>query len=236
MLLREMRPHELEQAIAEGRVLLLPAGCVELHGRHLPLGTDTLFAEALCRRLAARLPAVVAPAVDYGPTGYALSGPEQGTLDVSGSAFGAYVKEVLRNLLAMGWRRIVVIIHHQGMDGPEALAFRQAAAELIFETARVERGAGWWGNHPPEAHGPVWDRIEVGPTILPAAAAAAGGDHAGKWETALMLHLRPDLVRAEGLREAPEWYARGAAEATAELGACMLEAMTDAWAARLAGS
>ena len=68
--------------------------------------------------------------MDYGPTGYALSGPEHGTLDVRGEEFSGYVKEVLRNLWEMGWQRIVVMIHHQGMDGPEALAFRKAGAEL----------------------------------------------------------------------------------------------------------
>ena len=237
MYLREMRPGPMRLAIEEGQPLLVPAGCVEFHGDHLPLGTDTLFAEAICARLAAELPAVVAPTVDYGPTGYALSGPDRGTLDVRGEAFSAYVKEVLRNLWEMGWRRILVLIHHQGMDGPEALAFRKAAAELTFEKLAADRGRGWWGDTPPETHGQVWDRIRVGPTLLPAAASVAGGDHAGLWETSLMLHLRPDLADLARLDDHPYWYTNRtenpAGEATAARGKAMLDAMTDAWLAEL---
>src|SRR5947209_12604506 len=102
MRLKEILPHQLGRAVTEGWPLLVPAGCVEFHGYHLALGTDTLFVEALCERIAGRAPAVVAPTIDYGPTGYALSGPDRGTIDVAGEAFGGYVKEVLRNFWEMG--------------------------------------------------------------------------------------------------------------------------------------
>jgi creatinine amidohydrolase len=235
--LREMLPHQLERAVADGWPLLVPAGCVEFHGHHLALGSDTLFAEAVCEGIAARMPAVVAPTIDYGPTGYALTGPERGTIDTAGEAFGGYAKEVLRNFWEMGWQRVRVIIHHQGMDGPEALAFRKAAAEVTFEETREERGRGWWGSQSPAAHGGVWERLGVGPTILPAAASVAGGDHAGKWETSLLLHLRPDLVEMERLSEEHLWYTEQpgcpSADGSADLGARMLEAMVSAWVAEL---
>jgi len=232
-----MLPHHLARAVAEGWPLLVPVGCVEFHGNHLALGSDTLFAEAVCEGIAERIPAAVAPTIDYGPTGYALTGPERGTVDTAGEAFGGYVKEVLRNFWEMGWQRVQVIIHHQGMDGPEALAFRKAAAEVTFEQMRAEYGRGWWGNQAPESHGNVWSRLQVGPTILPAAASVAGGDHAGMWETSLLLHLRPDLVEMERLTAEPLWYTVQSgcpsADGNAELGERMLTAMVDAWVAAL---
>lgn len=82
MLLKHMRPHQLRDAVARGLPLLVPAGCIELHGPHMALGHDTLIVEAVCERLAQRLPCVIAPSIEYGPTGYALSGPEGGTIDV----------------------------------------------------------------------------------------------------------------------------------------------------------
>jgi creatinine amidohydrolase len=230
----------MREAIRADYPLLIPAGCVEFHGYHLPLGSDTLFAEALCDRISAAIPAVVAPTIDYGPTGYALSGPDRGTMDVRGEAFSGYVKEVLRNFWEMGWARIVVLIHHQGMDGPEALAFRKAGAELVFEQLAAERGRGWWGDTPPETHGNVWTRIRVGPTILPAAAEIAGGDHAGMWETSLMLHLRPGLVDLDQIAPNPHWFTdrpeNPAVGATAERGKAMLDAMTAAWVGELSPS
>jgi creatinine amidohydrolase len=233
MLLREMLPHQLQKAIDEGRVLLVPAGVIELHGPQLPFGTDTLFAEAVCQGIVERLPAVIAPTIDYGPTGYALSGPDRGTLHVGGEAFSGYVKEVLRNLWRMGWRKVVVIVHHQGPEGPEALSFRKAAAEVTFEELHRERGDGWWGDQPPELHGQVWDRLSFGSTVLPSVAEIVLGDHAGIWETSLMLHLRPDLVRLDRVDDVPYWYVQNpesrAADATAERGAKMLETMVGAW-------
>ena len=237
MLLREMLPHQLRQAIKEEWLLLLPAGCVELHGPQLPFGTDTIFAEAVCHGIAERLPAVVAPTIDYGPTGYALSGPDRGTLHVGGDQFSPYVKEVLRNFWRMGWRKVVVIVHHQGPDGPEALSFRKAAAEVTFEELHRERGDGWWGDVDPSQHGDVWDRLSFGPTVLPSVADIVAGDHAGIWETSLMLHLRPELVRLDRVDEEPFWYVHNpesrAADATAARGAQMLEAMVSAWIDRL---
>ncbi|MCL5995594.1 MAG: creatininase family protein, partial [Chloroflexi bacterium] len=137
MFLKYMRPDQVHAAIRDGLPLLLPAGCVECHGSHAALGLDTIAAEELCKAIAERVPAVVAPAIDYGPTGWAVSGPELGTVDVDGNHFYLYVKDVLRALLLMGWPAIYVVIQHQGMDGPEALAFRKAAAELAFESPRT---------------------------------------------------------------------------------------------------
>jgi len=83
-----------------------------------------------------------------GPTGYAVTGPDQGTLDVSTERFGRHVKDVLSSFweIRFGW--IVICVHHQQMDGPEALAIRQAAAEVIFEKTHAERGDAWWGKAP----------------------------------------------------------------------------------------
>ena len=150
MYLQEMRPEELMHAVTEGWPLLVPAGCIEYHGPHLPLGTDTFIAEELCRRLAQRMPVVIAPSLAYGATGYAVSGPEQGTMDVDNEALEAYVKSVLRAFCALGFRRIAVAIFHQGMEGPLALACKKAAAELAFELGREEggRGGGGAGPHP----------------------------------------------------------------------------------------
>ena len=236
MRLRELRPDPMRAAIDAGQPLLLPAGCVEFHGHHLALGADTLFAEALCDAIAERMPAVVAPTIDYGPTGYALSDVDLGTIDTEVGAFAGYVKEVLRNFWEMGWRRVQVIIHHQGMDGPEALAFRRAAAELAFTKPQADLGRGWWGFRSAEEH-PNWSRLQVGPSILPGARNVAGGDHAGIWETSLLLHLRPDLVHMDAVNEGALWFTQQpgarADEGTAERGRQMFEAMVSAWVEEL---
>lgn len=240
MFLKHMRPDQLHEAIRKNLPLLLPAGCVECHGVHAALGLDMLVAESLCTAIAEHAQAVVAPSIDYGPTGWAVSGPELGTVDVDGNHFYLYVKDVLRALLLMGWPRIFVVIQHQGMDGPEALAFRKAGAELAFELTRSEKGLGWWGYQPPETHGNAFGRVRVRPTILPAAEAVCHGDHAGHLETSLLMYLHPEQVDLTLLDQRSFWYTDQpdnlARAASAEDGQRYFEAMLAAWIAEIHGA
>ena len=239
MYLKDMRPDQIREAAKAGRPLLIPAGCVEYHGPHMAVGLDTLVVEALCQRIAERVPAIIAPSFDYGATGYAVSGPELGTMDVDNAAFGVYAKSVLRALCRLGFESVYAIVHHQGMDGPLALALRKGAAELMFELSRESRGEGWWGRRPPDAEDQSLARIRVLPSILPAAREQASGDHAGLYETSLLLAIRPKLVDMSRLSGDLPWFCsrpeNPSAKATAELGERMLSAMTDAWVAELGG-
>lgn len=238
MYLKEMNPDQLCQAVEEDWPLLVPAGCIEYHGPHLALGLDTLVVEELAKRLGQRLSIVVAPSFEYGATGYAVSGPDLGTIDVDNEAFEAYAKSVLKAFCAYGFRRIAVIVHHQGMDGPLALALRKAASELAFELARQRGGPGWWGKALPTAEERAFSRIRVLPSILPQARAVAHGDHAGLYETSLLLAARGDLVALEKLEAAQlPWFCtrpeNPSADASVQLGEAMLGAMVSAWEAEL---
>ena len=148
MRLHHHLPHHLQQALDQGWPLLVPTGCVEYHGPHLPLGVDTMIVEELLHRVAERTPCVVAPPFWYGPASYAVSGPQQGSIDVSTERFGRHVKDVLASFWKTGFQWIIVGVHHQGLDGPELLAIRQAAAEVTFELTHAERGNAWWGKAP----------------------------------------------------------------------------------------
>lgn len=240
MKLCETLPHQLKIALDASWPLLVPSGCVEYHGPHLPLGVDTLIVEALCQRVAERVDAIVAPPFWYGPTGYAVTGPEGGTVDVSTERFGRHVKDVLASFWDIGFRWIIVCQHHQQLDGPEALAIRQAAAEVTFGRTHAERGHAWWGKAslPPDDN--VFERIQVWPSVLPEAAQRAGvvmADHAGFYETALMLAVRPELVELDRLGMDAPWYTHTADskahKATREAGVRMFSAMVDAWAEKL---
>ena len=72
---------EIGQRAAAGAVLAVPVGSTEQHGPHLPLSTDTDIAVALCDRLAAARPDVLAaPPVGYGSSGEHAGFP--GTLSI----------------------------------------------------------------------------------------------------------------------------------------------------------
>lgn len=240
MNLQHLLPHQLKTALDAGLPLLVPSGCIEYHGPHLPFGVDTLIVEELCQRVAGRVNAVVAPPFWYGPTGYAVSGPEGGTVDVSTERFGRHVKDVLASFWEIGFKWIIVCQHHQQLDGPEALAIRQAAAEVTFEKTHAERGHAWWGKAPLPFGDNVFERIQVWPSVLPAAAERVGvvmADHAGFYETALILGIRPDLVDLARLGMDAPWFTNTseskARKATQEAGMLMFDAMVDAWFEKL---
>jgi creatinine amidohydrolase len=240
MHLKNMRPHQLRHAVDSGWPLLVPAGCLETHGPHMAIGHDTIIVEEICDRVAARVDVAIAPSFDYGPTGYALGAPADGTIDPDYDAFGGYVKSILRNFLEMGFARVVVIIMHQGMGAPLALAFKKGAAELSFE-AVLEQGhpRGWWAREELR-DAASWGAVDVQPMILPAASPPAGGDHAGYNETSFLLATRPELVDQSRLDDDSPWYCRQSEErnswtANAEHGQAMVDAVVDAWVEYLGG-
>jgi creatinine amidohydrolase len=239
MNLQHLLPHHLRTALDAGWPLLVPAGCIEYHGPHLALGTDTLLVGELCQRVAKRVNVIVAPPFWYGPTGYAVTGPDQGTVDVSTERFGRHAKDVLASFWDVGFRWIIVCQHHQQLDGPEALAIRQAAAEVTFEKTHAERGHAWWGKAPLPPEDNVFERIQVWPSVLPAAAeqGVVMADHAGYYETALLMAVRPELVDMDRLGMDAPWYTNTADskahKATREAGEQMFSAMVDAWVEKL---
>lgn len=235
MHLQHLLPHQFKQAIEEGWPLLVPTGCIEYHGPHMALGLDTILVEELLTRAARKMNCIVAPPFWYGPTGYAVTGPDLGTMDVSTERFGRHVKDVLGSFWEMGFKWIIVGVHHQQMDGPESLAIRQAAAEVTFERAHAERGDAWWGKAPPAHDDHIFERIQVWPSVLPAAAeqGVVMADHAGYYETSLLYAARPELVEMDRLGMDAPWYCRNddsmARKASIESGDQMWQAMVAAW-------
>ena len=166
------------------RVAVVPLGATEQHGPHLPFATDTLIADALALRLAARLESAVAlPALPVGCSSEHMGFP--GTLDVSAATLVSWLTDVLRSLAWHGVERAIVFSAHGG--NVEALragtpALRAAVPAMTIEvladldglTARLHAEAARFG-----------------------VAAEAAGHHAGELETSIMLALHPELVRME---------------------------------------
>ncbi len=232
MKLELLLPHQLRQALRDRTPLVIPAGTIEYHGEHLGLGTDTLVVQRALERLEREIPLIIAPAFYYGPASYSVAGPEDGTLDVNVDRFQAHLRDVLRGFLATGFRNLHVIIHHQyeqGIELPEALAFKQAAATLIFEFMEAEHGRGWWGREDnadfydtlAEDDNP-WNWIQVHPLMHPRVQAQTGYDHAGLHETSLLMALCPEATDLACLEPGQHWYTDSAVGASREYGEKMV--------------
>ena len=228
MKLHEMTGRDFTYAIQNRWPLFVPAGTIEYHGEHLPLGVDTFAVIKALDEVEKRMDCVVAPPIWYGPSSFAVAGPEKGTIHVDNDRFEKHVSDILRAFLDNGFRKIIVVIHHQfemGQLMPEALAFKKAAASLIFELLDKEQGRGWWGS---EKMADYYDKLQTGdnpfnwiqvvPLMSPEIQQKMGYDHAGKLETSLMMASNPETVKMQYLNPEFPWFTREAVHASREWG------------------
>ena len=60
---------DVHQHLSHSHRILVPCGSTEQHGSHAPLGTDLMLAEEVCRRVAPRVGALIAPGIPSGVSG-----------------------------------------------------------------------------------------------------------------------------------------------------------------------
>jgi creatinine amidohydrolase len=162
-----------------GELLVVPLGATEQHGPHLPLGTDTIIASALC----AGLPdAVIAPTLPYGSSGEHAGFP--GTLSIGQAALSHVLVELTRS---SGFERVLFVSAHGGNAEPLAAAVRELRSEGRAVWAWSPR---WEG----DAHA---GRIET--SLMLALAPELVGPARDAGNVAPLAELMPRL-RAEGVR------------------------------------
>lgn len=213
------------------KVALLPVGSTEAHGPHLPLATDSLISEAVVERAAEELAglghlAAVLPPVHYAVTEWARMFAGSTSIDVE-VAIGV-VLGACRAARAMGFDRVVVFTAH--LEPGHIASLREVARRYADETGQALLFIDT-------------TRRTLAARLTPEF--QSGSCHAGRYETSLMLAIRPELVRmdlaaglpdnpvplAEHIRagkhgflecDMPQAYCGAPAEATAEEGQATL--------------
>ena len=113
MLWENLREEEFKSAVKESNGLcILPIGCVEKHGQHLPLGTDVIWAGELARISAEKEPAVVFPTMYFGEkTG---AGEFNGTIIFSAKLRFDILTETCDEIARNGFKKILILNGHGG--------------------------------------------------------------------------------------------------------------------------
>lgn len=125
----ELTTPEIEEYLKRGGDLaLLPVGSVEMHGPHLPLGTDTIVARAFCLRLAEAADGLVLPDLAY--TWAGATDGFVGTISLDPEILQRTVADIAARLARGGFRRIVIASFH----GPNP--------RVLYTTARTLFEAG----------------------------------------------------------------------------------------------
>lgn len=226
-------PREIDDARNRKVPLVIPAGTIEYHGPHCAFGCDTLIVEGLLDRLSRDRELVIAPSISYGPSSYAVAGPEKGTVDVNCDRFEGHVYDILKALIYGGWRNIYIIIHHQYEEEnllPMTLCFRKPAMKIVFEYLEETMGRGWWGSNSNrefysklEENDSPWNWIKVIPAMSKDVQHSTGYDHAGKYEASILRALYPETVDIARMKGDDSWFIQSALESSVELGERMVE-------------
>ncbi|MBN1180604.1 MAG: creatininase family protein [Anaerolineae bacterium] len=176
---------EMRQAIARQPAVLLPFGTVEDHGPHLPINTDNVIVESICLEAARRAPddMLVMPLVPYGLDEHHMDFP--GAVSVDMQTLIDLVADVALSATRHGFTHVLIVNGH-GSNAP--------IADLAARRVVLESGAICGAMSPNAAIDPTLAE----PTFSALRRSAPGGvAHAGEYETAMMLHLRPDLVQMD---------------------------------------
>ena len=233
MFLDKIFPREVARAQKENLPLVIAGGTVEYHGPQCSYGCDTLVAQGLIEKLAEKKEMIIAPAISYSPSSYAVGDDKSGTVHVEERAFENYVYYVFKSLLSAGFRNIYVVIHHQfeqESEMPMTLCYRMAAKRATMEYLEKTLGQGWWGsenyaNYYEQLEGAnnPFNWIKVIPTMSKEVQNATGYDHAGEFECSILMSLYPECVDLTRLNEKKHWFTASSAKANKELGDKMVE-------------
>ena len=226
-------PKELDYVKRNNIPVVIAGGTVEYHGPHCSYGCDTLVAEGLIKKLAERKEIMIAPSVSYSPSSYAVADEKSGTVHIEENAFENYLYYVFMSMLCSGLKNIYVVIHHQYEQEslmPMTLSYMKAAKRATMQYMEQTRGRGWWGS---ESYSEYYKNLEnndnpfawikVIPTMSTEVQNATGYDHAGKFESSMLMSLYPEAVKLERINDIKHWFTESAREANKELGDKMVE-------------
>lgn len=176
----ELKWTDIDSMDKANKVVIVPLGSLEQHGRHCPLLTDSMLGEEMAKRVEAALPETVLllPVQWLGSSDHHLKFP--GTISVPSALYIDLVCHICECILAAGFRRIFLHLSHGGNDVP--------CQEVIYRLGIKYRdrqdfwiaSAGWWS---------LADDLSRLPEME-----TARSTHACEYETSMVLALRADLV------------------------------------------
>jgi creatinine amidohydrolase len=178
IVISEMTWTEVDEALKDRPVAILPVGATEAHGPHLPLSTDTVIATEMARRGAAKLKdhgihSLILPPVSFTVSDFGAD--FAGTITVPPATAVAILRDVCV-AASKKFRAVAVANIHLEPQHLECLRkavdeANKAGASVCFADITKKR----------------WAEL-LGETFRK-------GDHGGAFETSLMMAAAPEMVR-----------------------------------------
>ena len=169
---------QAEEYFKNNDTVILSVGSIECHGKHNPLGTDTLIPMKLLDLIEEKTEALILPTLPYGDCDYFLGFP--GSVSIGSDLLRETVKRICDSLYPWGARRFVIVNGHGG----NTHALEQVCRYLDGKGA-VGVIINWWVTA--GEINPVWK----------------GGHGAGQ-ETSAVLAIDPNLVDKTAITDTDE--------------------------------
>ncbi len=173
----------------QGAVIVIPVAAIEQHGFHLPIDVDNVLVEHVTEEAALRSEGriLTAPMIHYGFNEHNMGFP--GTITIRETVFMDFCYDVAHSFVRQGFDRIVFINGH----GSNQMLCNLVARRIVNTTRALCAAAAHWAL----ARAAV-DRLRE--SEFP-----GGMAHACEFETAMYLHIRPELVEKDKMtpRETP---------------------------------
>jgi creatinine amidohydrolase len=168
-------------ALSRDTPVVVPIAALEQHGRHMPLFTDSLLLGEVLNRIRGPLKnrVLFAPLMWLGNSHHHLDFP--GTLSASPRVYLDMLIDLAENLVAHGFRRIVLLNGHGGNIVPAQQALFELRQKVRTRSDLLLLSTTYWtagtrtGSIDPSLH-----QTQMG--------------HACEYETSMMLRIRPELV------------------------------------------
>lgn len=166
-----------DQSVRGARLAVLPVGSFEQHGSHLPLATDTIVACDVAERLSERYGLFCLPPLTFSCSQEHEGFP--GTVSLSAQTLIAVIADIRASLSRRGILRLVIV---NGHGGNYVLSNIAQEANVASRTIALFPG-----------------RDDMAAARLDSGMMSNSHDdmHGGEWETSILLHTHPDLVRDE---------------------------------------
>ena len=165
-----------DEAKRGATVALLPVGSFEQHGDHLPLTTDTIVACVIANQLAATYNVLLLPPVTVSCS-HEHEGFE-GTVSISSRTLIAIIDDVRSSLTRSGIKYLVLVNGHGG---------NYVLSNITQEANVTERRVALF---------PGRDDFRIARERAGMETTTGEDMHGGEWETSILLHAHPHLVRS----------------------------------------
>lgn len=177
----ELTAVDFPKAVKKARgVCVVPFGCLEKHGNHLPVGTDLFQIRAMAEKAAAIEPAVIFP--PYYMTQIQCAKHQPGTLALPGRLIIDLLDKVCDEIARNGLKKIILLNGHGGNESWLAFSTWMMAHDQDREfTVYYARLADFWI----DSKMPNYAKLKQSDI----------DGHGGEVETSIMLEIRPDLVK-----------------------------------------